>query len=326
MSVPTSAVPVLGIDLGGSKILAVVLDGKGRILGRAKRRTKSKLGYHKVLQRLRETAEQALEQARLDLADMQAVGVGLPGPVLPERGEILGAVNLGWDCKPVAEDLSKHFAKLPVAIGNDVNFGALGESSYGIAAGTTSSYALFMGTGLGGALVIDGAVQVGAHGFAGELGHLPGPFDHALCTCGQRGCLETVASKTGIARLIKEARAAGAPCVLDDDILADLRSSHLRTAWDAGCKTVRGVLKQSAAALAWGINAAALASDPEVIILGGGLIEELGEELLPTVRDALEQYTYCASRFPVDVRLACLGADAVAMGAAVAARGVVNHG
>ncbi|TVR09587.1 MAG: ROK family protein [Planctomycetota bacterium] len=325
MPARSSASPLLGIDLGGSKILAVVMDDQGRILGRAKRRTKPKQGYSRVLERLQETAKRALEDAGFGMEDVRAVGVGLPGPVLPECGDILGAVNLGWGRKPIAHDLSQLFDGLPVAIGNDVNFGALGEATYGIAAGTASSYALFMGTGLGGALVINGALQVGTHGFAGELGHLPGPFDNALCICGQYGCLETVASKTGIARLLQAAKSSGASCLIDDDTLQDLRSSHLRKAWDDGCTTVRETIKTAAEALAWGINVASLACDPEVVILGGGVVEELGEEMLPIIQTALQKYSYRAKQYQIDVRIACLDADAVAIGAVAAAQQEVVH-
>ena len=123
-------------------------------------------------------------------SDITALGVGMPGPVLPELGIIQQAVNLGWEKTDIAKDLSRHFEGLPVAIGNDVNMGALGEASYGCAKGTSSSLAMFVGTGLGGGLVKDGKVINGTHGFAGEIGHIPCPFTTAVCTCGQVGCLK----------------------------------------------------------------------------------------------------------------------------------------
>ena len=142
-------------------------------------------------------------------ADIKAVGVGMPGPVLPEEGIIQKAVNLGWERSPIAAHLSGHFNGLPVLIGNDVNTGALGEASYGISQGSRSSLAMFVGTGLGGGLIDDGKVVNGVHGFAGEIGHIPCPFTQAVCTCGQLGCLEMVASKRGIQQYMRAQKEEG---------------------------------------------------------------------------------------------------------------------
>jgi glucokinase len=309
----------LGIDLGGSKIMAVVIDPDGKVIAKAKTRTKpQKGGYEGVLERIRETAESALDKADCKLGkDIKAFGVGIPGPVLSAKGIVSKATNLGWGEKPVAKDLSEQFKDLPVAIGNDVNFGALGEYSHGAAAGVDSAYALFMGTGLGGAAVIDDKVVEGANGFAGELGHLPFPGSSRQCSCGQIGCLETVAAKVGIKQHIHEALAAGETCLLEDP--DDLRSSKLRKAWDDGCPTVHAALEAAARALAWGIQCATLSVDPEAIVLGGGVLEELSEELLPVIQQELDdRYGYFVSQAKHDLRVATLGDFSVATGAAVA--------
>lgn len=309
----------LGIDVGGTKIFAVVLNAEGVIVSRAKRRTKPEVGYEGVLQRIRKVADEALAAADLSLErDISCIGIGLPGPVLPAEGIIQGAVNLGWPRKPVAHDLSLVCGRLPMVIGNDVNFGALGEARHGAGVGAACCAALFMGTGLGAAVVLDGAVRSGAHGFAGELGHLPGPFDNARCTCGQRGCLETVASKRGIARMLREGIKDGKACALSTDAIADLRSSALRKAWHKECPLTREVLARACAGLAWGIAAVGLAYDPDTIVLGGGVFEELGQELQPLVEESLGPYTFYKANVHPRVRLAQLGDDAVAMGAAVA--------
>ena len=167
--------------------------------------------------------------------DITAVGVGMPGPVLPAEGIIQQAVNLGWNTSPIAADLSRHFDGLPVTIGNDVNTGALGEASYGISKGSSSSLALFVGTGLGGGLILDGKAVNGTHGFAGEVGHIPCPFTTAVCTCGQVGCLEMVASKRGLQHYMREAQKEGKDVFLSDDEIDDLRSSAIRRAWEADC-------------------------------------------------------------------------------------------
>lgn len=306
----------LGIDLGGSKILALVIAPDGSIIGRAKKRTKPKVGYDGVLARIRKAADKALDEAGVSLnKEIKAIGVAVPGPVLPEKGIIQKAVNLGWETAPIAADLSRHFDNVPVAIGNDVNIGALGEASYGVSMGSTSSLALFVGTGLGGGLINNGKVINGTHGFAGEIGHIPCPFTTAVCTCGQVGCLEMVASKRGLQQYMRSQRAAGRDVFLSDDEINDLRSSAIRRAWEAKCSVMHEALALAAKGVAWGAALAANTFDPEVVVLGGGVIEEMEDELLPQIQSALKDYTYLQT--PPQLEVAQLGGDAVAIGAAV---------
>lgn len=312
----------LGIDLGGSKILAAVFNADGEVIGQKKLRTNPEDGYQAVLERLREAAKKACDDADCRLKkEIKSLGVGMPGPVLASQGVIAGAVNLGWGRKPVGKDLSKLFDGLPVAIGNDVNFGALGEASMGSAAGAKSMFALFMGTGLGGAFVRKGKVLDGAHGFAGEIGHLPGPFPPVQCKCGQIGCLETVASKVGIAATLRQAIADGKPCALNPD--GKLKASAMRRAWDDGCPSTRAALIAAAKGLAWSVSAASVMVDPQVVVFGGGVMEELGRDLLPHIKDALGNYSFLSGRVEPRLVVASLGDDAVTAGAAVASEGVL---
>ena len=164
---------------------------------------------------------------------------------------VLKAANLGWDEKPIASDLSKRLNGLPIAVGNDVNMGALGESELGAAAGSTSSAALFVGTGLGGALVYRREVLAGAHGLASEIGHIPYPGGRFICSCGQRGCVETAASKVGLIRYFKEAEENGRTCSLSGK--EKLGSSGIKQAYDDGEELVREALGETCKALAWTI-------------------------------------------------------------------------
>lgn len=317
----TGSVPAyrLGVDVGGSKIYAVVIDPNGRVLARAKRRTKSHLGYDKVLERIRTTIDEVLDASQLALAgDILSFGIGLPGPVLPDQGILQGAVNLNWPRSAIVQDLSERCGGVQVTIGNDVNFGALGEISHGAALGTASCMALFMGTGLGAGLVIDGKIRNGLHGVAGEFGHIPCPMSQFHCDCGQFACLETVASKRGLQRLIRQQDRSHKRCLLSADEVDDLRSSALRRAWDEGCPVVSQALHQACAGLAWGLMVGGMTVDPDVYVLGGGVIEELGHDLLPIVQKELGQYSFYQRSTTPLIRLAQLGDDAVAIGAAVA--------
>ena len=307
----------LGIDLGGTKIYALVVDRKGRVLGSARRPTKPAQGYRRVLERIDETAHEAAADADLRFRDLDAIGLGVPGPVDLRRGLVVMAPNLGWGPKPVARDLGRLLER-DLVIGNDVNFGGLGEATYGAGRGAQSSFSAFVGTGLGGALILNGRIVNGFHGFGGELGHVSAPFGTARCGCGRRGCLETTASKTGMARLIAEAEAAGVKSKVERTKDGRLRSSALLWAWRHHCPATRRALKQSARALAWGLAMVGNIFDPEVFILGGGVMEALGGELLSVVRGFLPDYSALFQLRKPTVRLAALGDDAVAMGAAVA--------
>lgn len=306
----------LGLDLGGSKIHAVVVDRDGRVQAAARCPTKAGKGYQAVLERIAAVAREAVEGSPAKWKEITAVGLAVPGPIDERRGLLLMAANLGWEPSPVAADLGRLLNR-PVVIGNDANLGALGEVTYGGAQGAASTFAAFLGVGLGGAFVRKGKVLNGSHGFAGEFGHIPAAFGDAPCGCGRRGCLETSASKVGLARLLREAVARGEQPRLD--FAKGLRSSAVKAALDAGCPVTRAAVERCAEALAWGLVVVGQVVDPECFVLGGGLAEALGAPFLARVRAAMADGSALYARNPPDLRPAQLGDDAVAVGAAVAA-------
>jgi glucokinase len=306
----------LGVDLGGTKIHVVVLDRKGRTIGSARTATKGERGYAAVVERIARTALEALDDADVKRKSVKVCGIGAPGPVDAERGVMHMAPNLGWIDKPLARDLGKALA-MRVVLGNDVNCGALGEVAYGAAVDTRSAVAAFVGTGLGGAVVIDGTVVNGAHGYGGEIGHIPSPFGDAVCGCGRRGCLETVASKTGVLRLINDAIAQGRKAHLD--VTGTVKSSAIADALAAGCPVTKVAVDRMVEALAWGLCVIGNVVDPEVFILGGGLAETLGKPLLPRLTSMMAETSVLYRRQRPKLVMARLGDDAVAVGAAVAA-------
>lgn len=307
----------LGIDLGGTKMHAVVVNSKGKVLATARRPTKPEDGYKAVLKRLVVTAHEVAEEAGLRMSDFPAIGLGMPGPIDDRRGMVHLAPNLGWRERAVADDLKK-LIKRPVVLGNDVNFGCLGEVTHGCATGSVSAFAAFVGTGLGGGVVLDGRLENGLHGFAGEIGHIPAPFGDAPCACGLKGCLETSASKTGIIRLILEQQKRGTKSLIGLKKGDRVKSSLLRDAWKRKCPATRAAVTQSCRALGWGLATVAGVIDPEVFVLGGGVMEAMGRELLPLVRSGMEEFSMSYRERKPDLRLAALGDDAVAIGAAVA--------
>ncbi len=307
----------MGIDLGGTKMHAVVVDHKGRVVSTARRATKPEGGYKAVLKRLVITAHEAAQVAGITVKSLRAIGLGMPGPIDDRLGVVHLAPNLGWRERPVAADLKKLIDR-PVVLGNDVNFGCLGEVTHGCAAGSTSAFAAFVGTGLGGGIVLGGRLLNGLHGFAGEIGHIPAPFGDALCACGLRGCLETSASKTGIIRLILAHQRRGVKSLIKLKLGDRLKSSQLREAWKQKCPATRAAVKDSCRALGWGLASVAGTIDPQVFILGGGVMEAMGGTLLPMVRSGMSEFSMAYRDRVADLRLAALGDDAVAIGAAVA--------
>jgi glucokinase len=307
----------LGIDLGGTKMHAVLINRKGKVLASARRATKPEDGYKEVLRRLMVTTHEVVEQAGLHLKDLPAIGLGMPGPIDDQRGVVHLAPNLGWRERAVAADLKK-LVKRRVVLGNDVNFGCLGEVTYGTAKGSVSAFAAFVGTGLGGGVVLNGRLENGLHGFAGEIGHVPAPFGEALCACGLKGCLETSASKVGIIRMILEQQRRGTKSLLKLKKGDRVKSSQLREAWKHKCPATRAAIGQSCRALGWGLATVAAVIDPEVFVIGGGVMEAMGHELLPLVRSGMEEFSMSYRERTADLRLAALGDDAVAIGAAVA--------
>lgn len=304
----------VGVDLGGTKIHACAISPKGKVKGQARLPTAPRDGYPSVVGRIADAARAAVADAGGRWRDVEAVGVGVCGACDPDKGEVILAPNLAWRGRRLAADLA-HRCRRPVAIGNDVNLGALGESVHGAAVDRASAFAVFVGTGLGGGLVIDGAVVNGAHGFAGEIGHFPAPFGDALCGCGRRGCLETVASKSGLARLVREAVRSGIPHRIDLKLLH--KSSAYRAALLAGCPATRQAVDACTRALAWGMAVAGHAADPRCFVLGGGVIEAIGGAMLPTLRRSLPEISSFYARRRPELLLAALGDDAVAVGAAV---------
>lgn len=307
--------PRLGIDLGGTKIFAVVTDGSGKVLGQSKRSTKAVRGYDAVLERIARTGREALLEAGYPMRSVGRIGVGVPGPVDSKRGQLIMAKNLGWENKSIAKDLAL-VMKRPVLIDNDVNCAARAELTYGSIRGMSSAVLAFVGTGLGGAVVHHGRIVEGANGFGGELGHIISPLSSVRCACGRVGCLETMVGKRGIARLISEAIKDGKSCRITFPEVGSIYSSELEQAWKSGCKATRFALTQSCDALAWGLATAGALLDPECFVLGGGVMEAMGHRLLPLVSARMPAWSALYRHKKPRLVLSTLGETAVAIGAA----------
>ncbi|HEU5227365.1 MAG TPA: ROK family protein [Ktedonobacteraceae bacterium] len=273
----------LGIDLGGTKILAAVVDVlSGEVIASARKRTRAERGQDFVSQRISELATAALDAAKLSSeAGLVAIGIGAAGQVDRKAGVVLDAPNLGVRNMPLGSMLSKQFGK-PVALGNDVEVAALGEYIHGAGKGYTNFVCMFVGTGIGSGIVQNGRIYTGLSGTAGEVGHMTIQAGGRICGCGSRGCLEAYASRTAITKAIMAEIQHGRRSVLADDAEAQLksgdtiiRSGILANAIGQKDKLVIEVVSEAANYLGYGLASVMNFYNPECIILGGGVIEAI---------------------------------------------------
>lgn len=310
----------MGIDLGGTKILAAVVNGDGAILGMAKKKTKGEQGPDSVIKRIVDTANEAAAAAKISLKAIAGVGVGAPAPVDFETGVVYSAPNLpGWDEIPLGARLQAALGA-PVRVDNDVNLGTLGEFSLGAGRGCQHMVGIFVGTGVGGGIVVNGQLHRGARYAAGEVGHMIVQPDGPLCGCGRRGCLEAFASRTAIERAARAGLAAGRPSVLTELLAAEkdrMTSGVIKQALEA-----QDPLMMEAVGLAQrylGLLVANLvnALDPEMVVFGGGVVEALGNAFVqPIHATALPYFLQQRNADKIRIVPATLGDHAGVLGGA----------
>lgn len=314
---------VIGVDLGGTKIFTALMDKEGHILAEVKQATQAKEGPDKVIGRMTKSIKTVIGEAGISADQIRAVGVGSPGPLNPDTGVVFSTPNLpGWEQVPLAEILQKETG-LPTFVENDVNAGTYGEFKLGAGQGAKDVVGIFVGTGIGGGLILGGTLRSGNRHLAGELGHVVLMVDGPLCGCGKRGCLEALASRTAITRDIVGAIRAGRKSVipeLAEGDLARITSGVLAKAVELGDGLALEVLRKTQYYLGVYIGSVVNFIDPEIIILGGGVVEAFGEGFLQPVREiACQYYISQVDADKVQIVPAKLGDYAGVLGAAMLA-------
>jgi glucokinase len=312
----------IGFDLGGTKMLAAVLDGKFRIVASRRRKTKAgDGGAGKGVARVAETIDQALAEAGIARADLAGIGIGVPAYLDLNRGVVLHAPNLNWTRVPIRKRLEKAFG-VPVVVANDVDAGTYGEYRFGAAREARCVVGIFPGTGIGGACIYQGRVLRGARSSCMEIGHIPVERGGRLCGCGRRGCLESVASRLAIAGEVAQAACRGeAPYVLRNagTDAAEIRSGLLRAAIEAGDKAVEGIVRHAARHIGWALAGVVNLLAPDVVVLGGGLVEEMPRLFREEIEAAMRAQVIEPFRDTTRLAVAELGDQATVMGAAALA-------
>ena len=312
---------VVGLDIGGTKIIAGVIDKNGKIYGTAKNKTLAHEGFDASMTRIIAVIQKAIENAGITLDQIDAIGVGSPGPLDIRQGIVIETPNLGWKNAPLKARIETAFGK-PVKVDNDVNTGLLGESVFEAGKGVTDVIGLFVGTGLGGGIIVNGSLLHGFNQNAGELGHVVIKANGARCGCGYKGHLEAYVSKTAIERRIRKAIAKGKPCSLTEklaDHVGPVKSSWLAKAYDAGDPVVQKAIDRSARYLGYGLASFLNIFNPEMVILGGGVVEALQEKYVDHVIRVTQANVFPVAFQNVKIVPAALGDNSGLLGASVLA-------
>ena len=312
---------VVGVDVGGTKIAAAVVDSAGQIYGRVQHPTDVSRP-EMTLQSIAGAIAGAIEAAGMAISDISAIGLGVPGKVDPETGTGLVSVNLGWRNVPVTPALEALLG-IRCAIENDVRAAALGENYYGAGRQARNMVYLSLGTGIAAGFIVDGRLYRGTTGFAGEIGHAIVERDGPRCKCGAHGCLEALAAGPAIAERAQAAMTAGRATSLREFLVQGagrLTGQDVCEAATRGDPMAEDVLREIGAYLAYGIHLLAMFMDPELIVLGGG-VSLAGYVLLHTVREHAGRLAAEAPMFsevyqPEMIQLTALGRDAGILGAA----------
>tara|TARA_R110002096_G_scaffold82164_12_gene191152 strand:- start:862 stop:1863 length:1002 start_codon:yes stop_codon:yes gene_type:complete len=311
----------VGFDLGGTKMLAKVFDQNYETLGRSKQRTQGAKGAKSGLKRIVTVIEEALEDAGIKSDRIAGIGVGCPGPINPETGVIVEAPNLGWKNVPVEEYLSEAFDCRTV-ICNDVDAGVFAEYQEGAARNARCAIGIFPGTGIGAGGVIDGKLIQGATLSCMEIGHIP--LFPETSGGGEDGTtLELECSRLKIASEAARAAYRGlAPNLLEScgTDLSNITSGKLAAAIAAGDDEIENIVRRAASLLGCGVATVIHLLSPDVVVLGGGLVEAMPELYLETVRQSTLDRVLPAYRKSFKIVAAELEDDAGVLGAAAWAR------
>lgn len=310
----------IGVDLGGTNIVSAVVDENNKIIARASEKTNAPRPAEEIFDDIAKTIRNAVANAGISMEDIVSIGVGTPGSVNKEKGQIDFANNLGFDSVPAYELLSTRTGCKNVYFDNDANCAALGEAVAGAGKGVKNFVAITLGTGVGSGIVVDGKLVTGVNYAAGEMGHTVIVYNGEQCNCGRKGCWERYSSATALIQQTKDAMMLDPFSKMWDMVDGKVKNVNGRTAFDAmraGDETAQKVVADYMGYLACGMTNIINTFQPDVLCVGGGVGNEK-ENLLGPVRKlissgvysihAIEQTRICAAE---------LGNDAGIIGAAL---------
>ena len=303
------------LDVGGTKVLGAIFNEKDEIIYRLKKRSKGGgEGAADVEKVIIDVVEEMIRESGIDRKKLNAVASCAPGVIDQEKGIVLFTPNLPWRNYDMAASMKKQFG-VPFYVGNDVNLGVLGEFHFGAARGYQNVVGFFVGTGMGGGLVLNGALYTGHQFKAAEYGHMILDPEGPLCNCGQRGCLEAFSSKQGMSAYIRQQVARGRESLMAEAVTEGVfRSKKLVKALEAGDKVAEEAVDRACHWLAVATGNMINTFSPDLILYGGGVIEALGDTFLEKILAEVDRYCMPLIRATVDIKNASLGDDSILYG------------
>lgn len=301
-----------GIDIGGTTVKCGLFQTDGTLCDKWEIVTRTEDNGKAILPDIAETILNKMKEKQISKEQVTGVGVGVPGPVIKER-EVAVAVNLHWGYTMLADQLESLLGQIPVKVGNDANVAALGEMWKGGGEGSSNLIMVTLGTGVGGGIIVDGKIVTGSHGAGGEIGHAcVEPEETESCNCGNKGCLEQMASATGIVRLANKILAESK----EETVLTKepVSAKTVFDAYKAGDAVAEKIVDKFAGYLGNALAIFSCVVDPEVIVIGGG-VSKAGQPLIDAVAKYYHRDAFISCK-DTPIVLAKLDNDAGIYGAA----------
>ena len=304
------------LDIGGTKVLGAIFDEDRKIVYRLKKKTKAGGdAAENVEEVIIGVVDEMIKNSGIKKSQVNAIAAGAPGVINQKSGVVLFSPNLPWRNYDIRTPIEKKFG-VPFYIGNDVNVGVLGEYKYGAAKGYKNVVGFFVGTGMGGGLILDGKLFTGNEFKAAEYGHMVLDPEGPLCNCGQRGCLEAFSSKKGMSAYIREQASRGRASMMADKIENGVfKSSVLKKALAAEDVLAVEAVNRACHYLAVATGNMINTISPDVVVYGGGVMEAVGETFLDKIKAEVDRYCMPSIRTTVELKTAALGDDSVIYGA-----------
>lgn len=303
------------LDIGGTKILGAIFNSKKEVVYRLKKKTKADgEEAQNVEDTIISVVDEMLSEFGIKSSQVKAIAAGAPGVIDQEKGIVLTSPNLPWKDYDIRTPIEKKFGT-KFYIGNDVNVGVLGEYKYGAGKGYKNIVGLFVGTGMGGGLILDGKLYTGYKFKGAEYGHMILDPEGPLCNCGQRGCLEAFSSKQGMSAYIRQQVSRGRESMMADAITGSaFKSKVLKNALKAKDQVAMEAVDRACHYLAIASGNLVNTFSPELVVYGGGVIEAVGDIFLEKILAEVDRYCMPSIRSTVEFKTAALGDDSILYG------------
>jgi len=314
------------IDIGGTKIRLGLVDTKGRITARHMLLTPVKKTWQDILDIVVQSFSSVLHDNNVSYNSILGVGIGCPGTFDTKRETISFAPNLHWRNIPIKKFLSERFP-VDVWLENDTNLSTLGVSAFGEGRGVSSMIGIFIGTGIGGGIILDKRLFIGSTGAAGEIGHMVVKLNGPKCSCGNRGCLESIASTSSIYAKIKRlyGRLYKKSEIYENFAANSNKSLAIKQAFESGEKAAVKTVHDAISTLGMGIVSLINLFNPQMVVLGGGLVETLGDVIIDRTIRVVKEFAMPGTCEEVQIIRTNLGDDAPIVGGAALIRQAIEN-